>query len=69
MPLVTIKWVEGHNQERRDVVAQKVTDAIHDTTGIPKPAIWVVFEDVKASDWYTDSTSVAVQRAGAAAKK
>jgi 4-oxalocrotonate tautomerase len=68
MPLITVKWVEGHNQERRDKVATKITDVVHETTGIPKAAIWVVFEDVKASDWYTDATSVAVQR-GAVPKK
>jgi len=65
MPLITIKWVEGHNQQRRDAVARRVTAAVHDATGIPEPNIWVVFEDVKASDWYTDATSVAVQRAAA----
>lgn len=65
MPMVTIKMVEGHNQSRRDTIARRVTEAIHETTQIPKSSIWVVFEDVKASDWYTDATSVAEQRAAA----
>lgn len=62
MPLITVKWVEGHNQERRDKVATAITNVVSETTGIPKPDIWVVFEDVKSSDWYTNATSVAVQR-------
>jgi len=64
MPVVTVKWVEGHNQERRDIIAKRITDAIHEVTKIPETGIWVVFEDVKASDWFIESTSVAVQRAG-----
>jgi len=63
MPMITVQWVEGHNQERRDKIATGITQLVHDTTGIPKSGIWVVFEDVKASDWYTESVSVAVQRA------
>ena len=64
MPFVTIKMVEGHNQQRRDTIARAVTQAIHEQTQIPKSAIWVVIEDVKASDWYTDAVTVADQRAG-----
>jgi 4-oxalocrotonate tautomerase len=63
MPFVTIKMVEGHNQQRRDTIAQAVTNAIHEQTQIPKSAIWVVVEDVKPSDWYTEGMTVAEQRA------
>jgi len=63
MPMITVKWVEGHNQDRRDRIAKGITDVVHESTGLPKSGIWVVFEDVKATDWYTESTSVAVQRA------
>jgi phenylpyruvate tautomerase PptA (4-oxalocrotonate tautomerase family) len=71
MPMITVKWVEGHNQKRRDKIAAKITEVVSKETGITPPNIWVVFEDVKAEDWYTDATQVAVQRAAAkkAAKK
>ncbi len=71
MPFITVKWVEGHNQKRRDKIATKITEVVSETTGIGKSDIWVVFEDVKAEDWYLDATQVAVHRARAkkAAKK
>ncbi len=68
MPFVTIKMVEGRNQQQRDTIVRAVTQAIHEQTQIPKPDIWVVVEDVKASDWYTGATTVAEQRATAAKK-
>jgi 4-oxalocrotonate tautomerase len=64
MPMITVQWVEGRNQDMRDRIAKGITDLVHETIGVPKSGVWVVFEDVKASDWYSDSISVAVQRAG-----
>jgi 4-oxalocrotonate tautomerase len=52
MPFVNIQILKGHNQKRKDEIARRVTDAISEETGLPKEAIWVVFEDVAASDWY-----------------
>jgi phenylpyruvate tautomerase PptA (4-oxalocrotonate tautomerase family) len=31
---------------------------------VPKEAVWVVFDEVAAKDWYVGSTSVAQMRAG-----
>ena len=65
MPFVTIKMVEGRGQPQRDTIARAVTQAIHEQTQIPEKDIWVVVEDVKASDWYTGATTIADQRAAA----
>jgi 4-oxalocrotonate tautomerase len=39
-------------------MARRITDVITDLTKLPKEAIWVVFEDVKATDWYVGDKSV-----------
>lgn len=63
MPFVNIRLVEGHSQERKDEIARRIVDAINDVTKLPREAIWVTFDDIKADDWYVGETSVAAQRA------
>lgn len=58
MPFVNIRILEGHSQERKDEMARRITAAITDVTMLPKEAVWVVFEDVKAADWYVGESSV-----------
>ena len=59
MPFVNIQILKGHPQKRKDDIARRVTDAISEETGLPKEAIWVVFEDVAAPDWYVGGKTVA----------
>jgi 4-oxalocrotonate tautomerase len=63
MPFVHIDWLEGRDQSCKDEVARRVCDVISELTGLPKDAIWIVFEDVRASDWYVGSDSVQALRA------
>ena len=66
MPFVSIKILKGHPQERKDEISRRVTDAISEVAKLPKEAIWVVFEDVEAEDWYVGSdTRERDQEAGA----
>jgi 4-oxalocrotonate tautomerase len=62
MPFVNIRIVEGHSRQRKDEIARRVSDAISDVAEVPKDAIWVVFEDVAAEDWYVGENSVRVLR-------
>ncbi len=64
MPFVNIRIVEGHSQERKDEIARRVTDTIAEVARLPQEAIWVVFEDVKADDWYVGSTRVSRMKKG-----
>lgn len=59
MPFVNIRILAGHPQERKDEISRRVTDAISEVAQLPKEAVWVVFEDVTAEDWYVGSKSVA----------
>ena len=58
MPFVNIRILEGHPQARKDEISRRVTEAISEVAELPKEAIWVVFEDVSAEDWFVGGRSV-----------
>jgi len=58
MPFVTIRILKGHSQERKDEISRRVTAAVSEVAQLPKDAVWVVFEDVTAEDWYIGGTTV-----------
>ena len=58
MPFVNIRILKGHPQERKDEIARRVTETICEVAKLPKEAVWVVFEDVTADDWYVGQTRV-----------
>jgi 4-oxalocrotonate tautomerase len=62
MPFVNIRILEGHSQERKNEIARRVVDAVSEVAELPRQAIWVVFEDVAATDWYVAGTAVADAR-------
>ena len=66
MPFVSIKILAGHPQQRKDEISRRVTDAISEVAQLPKEAVWVVFEDVAAEEWYVGSRSVAEIKKNAA---
>jgi 4-oxalocrotonate tautomerase len=64
MPFVNIRILEGHSTERKDEISRRVVDAISEVAQLPRDVIWVVFEDVKADDWYVGSTRVSKMNKG-----
>lgn len=58
MPFVNIQIVKGQAPAKKDEIAKRVAATINEVTGIPKEAVWVVFEDVDAADWYVGDNSV-----------
>ena len=65
MPFVTIRILAGHSQERKDEISRRVTAAVSEIAQIPREAVWVVFQDVAAEDWYVGATTVAaLKKAG-----
>jgi 4-oxalocrotonate tautomerase len=51
MPVVRVSWFEGKDQKQKAAVAAEITKSIVDNTGTDANYIYVIFEDVKASDW------------------
>lgn len=58
MPFVNIQILKGHPQERKDEIASRVTATISELVQLPKEAIWVVFDEVAAEDWYVGAERV-----------
>ena len=69
MPFVSIRILKGHSQQRKDEISRRVTAAISEVAELPSEAIWVVFEDVTADDWYVGAARVSELQKSAAAGK
>jgi 4-oxalocrotonate tautomerase len=68
MPFVNIQILRGHPQERKDEIASRVTATISELAELPKEAIWVVFDEVAAEDWYVGAERVSELKKRAAKK-
>ena len=66
MPFVSIRILNGHSQQRKDEISTRVTNAISEVAQLPKEAVWVVFEEVTAEDWYVGARSVSEIKKAAA---
>lgn len=51
MPVVRVSWFEGKNDEQKAKVAAEITESIVRNTDTDAAYIYVIFEDVKPSDW------------------
>ncbi|WP_091743205.1 tautomerase family protein [Phenylobacterium immobile] len=51
MPVVRISWFEGKDHKQKAQVAAEVTESIVRNTATDPKYIYVIFDDVKASDW------------------
>ncbi|HET9936459.1 MAG TPA: 4-oxalocrotonate tautomerase family protein [Methyloceanibacter sp.] len=58
MPFVNIQILEGHPQERKDEMARRVVAAVSELAQLPPEAVWVVFDELPATDWYVGNTRV-----------
>ena len=51
MPVVRVSWFEGKSHDEKAKVAAEITDSIVRNTGTDPNYIYVIFDDVKPSDW------------------
>ena len=51
MPMVTVDWLEGRTPEQKAKLAETLTRAFVDITSVRSEQVWIVFRDVKRSDW------------------
>ncbi len=58
MPLVTIEWTPGRNQDQRDAIAKRVVAAVSEEANISPEAIWVKFHEVNPDVWYVGEDSI-----------
>jgi 4-oxalocrotonate tautomerase len=51
MPVVRVSWFDGKDAEMKKAVAAEITESIVKNTNTDPKYIYVIFEDVKPSDW------------------
>ena len=51
MPVITIEWLEGRTGQQKARLAEAMTKALGEIANVPKDQVWIVFRDVKRSDW------------------
>ncbi len=51
MPVVTIEWLEGRTAQQKRELADTLTNAFVEIAKVQKEQVWIVFRDVKRSDW------------------
>lgn len=51
MPVVTVEWLEGRTPQQKAQLADAVTKAFVEIVNVSKEQVWIVFNDVRRSDW------------------
>jgi 4-oxalocrotonate tautomerase len=51
MPVVRVSWFSGKDTKAKAAVAAEITESIVRNTGTNASYIYVLFEDIKPSDW------------------
>ena len=51
MPVVTVEWLEGRTPQQKQALAKALTEAFVQIGSVQAEQVWVVFRDVKRSDW------------------
>jgi 4-oxalocrotonate tautomerase len=56
MPYVTVKMLEGRNEDQKRALVEKVTAAVVETTGAPKEAVVVFIEEMSKNHYAVAGT-------------
>ncbi|WP_236035094.1 2-hydroxymuconate tautomerase [Alkalihalobacterium elongatum] len=56
MPYVTVKMLEGRNEEQKRALVEKVTDAVSETVNAPKENIVVFIEEMPKNHYAVAGT-------------
>ena len=51
MPVITVEWLEGRTAQQKAVLTEAITNAFIDEAKVKPEQVWIVFRDVKRSDW------------------
>ena len=51
MPLITVEWLEGRTPQQKAQLSEAVTKTFVEIAKTPPEQVWIVFKDVKRSDW------------------
>lgn len=51
MPMVTVEWLEGRTPQQKQALVAALTKAFVEIAKVPDDQVWIVFRDVRRSDW------------------
>ena len=51
MPVITVEWLEGRTPQQKAQLTEALTNAFVDIAKVKPDQVWIVFRDVKRSDW------------------
>ena len=51
MPVITVEWLEGRTAQQKAELTEAMTRAFEQVAKVTKDQVWIVFKDVKRSDW------------------
>lgn len=51
MPIIRVEMFAGRDREQKRKLVKALTDAMVETTGANRDAVWVVINDVEKEDW------------------
>ena len=51
MPVITVEWLEGRSAQQKARLVEALTKTFGDIANVPAEQVWIVFRDVKRSDW------------------
>ena len=51
MPVITVEWLEGRTPQQKTELTDAITAAFTEIAKVSKDQVWIVFRDVKRSDW------------------
>ncbi|TFE04188.1 2-hydroxymuconate tautomerase [Jeotgalibacillus salarius] len=61
MPIVTVKMLEGRSDDQKKALAEKVTDAVVETTGATPDKVSIIIEEMKKTDYAVGGVRVSDQ--------
>ncbi len=62
MPYVRVEMLEGRSEEQKAKLAQVITNALVEHASAKPDSVFVVFEDVKKSNWANGGTLVSQKK-------
>ncbi|WP_431230856.1 tautomerase family protein [Paenarthrobacter nicotinovorans] len=51
MPIVTVEWLSGRNENQKGAIAQAITQTLGDIAAVEAEHVWVRFVDVQPENW------------------
>jgi 4-oxalocrotonate tautomerase len=51
MPIIRVEMFKGRSREQKRTMVRALTDAMVESTGAKREAVWVVVKDVDKEDW------------------